>query len=60
MRARTCLSVICLSAALALGGAAHAGNPKSYKDLKYPPIHDIQVPEAVRFELPNGVVAFLI
>jgi zinc protease len=60
MRTRTSLSVICLSAALALGGVAHAARPASYKELKYPPIHDIKVPDATRFELPNGMVVFLI
>ena len=60
MRTRTSLSVICLSSALAFGGLAHAARPTSYKALKYPPIHDIKVPEATRFELPNGMVVFLI
>jgi len=32
----------------------------SYKDLQYPPLHKIQVPEPVRFEMPNGIVVYLV
>jgi len=32
----------------------------SYKSLKYPPLHQIKVPEPVRFELPNGIVVYLV
>ena len=35
----------------------HSGG---YRDLQYPPIHDIKVPEPIRFELANGLVVYLI
>jgi zinc protease len=31
-----------------------------YKSLKYPPLHQIKVPEPVRFEMPNGMVVYLV
>jgi zinc protease len=41
--------------------AAAAQQPAtSYKSLKYPPLDQIKVPEPVRFELPNGMVVYLI
>ena len=41
--------------------AAAAQEPAaSYKSLKYPPLNQITVPEPVRFELPNGMVVYLI
>jgi len=39
---------------------AKAGQiPKSYKELKYPPLNKIEVPEPTRFELSNGMIAYL-
>ena len=32
----------------------------SYKELHYPPLHKIQVPEPVRFEMPNGMTVYLV
>ena len=32
----------------------------SYKDLKYPPLNKVKVPEPVRFELANGMKVFLV
>jgi len=41
--------------------AAAAQEPAaSYKSLKYPPLNRIAVPEPVRFELPNGIVVYLV
>ena len=34
--------------------------PSSYKALKYPPLNKIQAPTPARFELPNGMVAYLV
>lgn len=39
---------------------ADAQIPPSYKQLKYPPLNRIQVPEPVRFELANGMVVYLL
>ncbi|MGO9093901.1 MAG: M16 family metallopeptidase [Bryobacteraceae bacterium] len=33
---------------------------KSYKDLRYPPLNKIKAPEAARYELPNGMVVYLV
>ncbi len=41
--------------------AAAAQEPAaSYKSLKYPALNQIKVPEPVRFELPNGMVVYLV
>jgi len=40
--------------------AAPPPHPATYRDLQYPPINDIKVPAPVRFELPNGLVVYLI
>lgn len=34
--------------------------PNSYKDLKYPPIHNIKVPDVTRYELANGMKVLLV
>ncbi len=40
--------------------AAQGQRALSYKNLKYPSINNIKVPEPVRFELPNGIVVYLV
>ena len=32
---------------------------KSYKDLKYPPLGELKIPEVKREVLPNGMILFL-
>jgi zinc protease len=39
---------------------AAAGGVPSPKDLKYPPLHAIQVPDATAFTLPNGMKVYLL
>jgi zinc protease len=34
--------------------------PAGYKSLKYPPLNKVKVPEPTRFELPNGLVVYLV
>jgi len=53
------LSTLVILFALAAAGAAQepAGG---YKSLKYPPLNQIKVPVPVRFELPNGIVVYLV
>jgi zinc protease len=63
-------SIFSFALALAAAGFAQAdavatANPApqqagGYRGLKYPPVHDIKVPEPVRFELANGLVVYLI
>ncbi len=43
-----------------LGWGASVSAQKSYDELTYPPLRDIQVPEVARTELPNGLVLYLI
>jgi zinc protease len=32
----------------------------SYKGIKYPPLHNVKVPEPLRYELANGMVVFIL
>jgi zinc protease len=52
--------IFVIALALAATAAAQAQRATSYKNLKYPAINDIKVPEPVRFELPNGMVVYLV
>ncbi len=57
-------AVACAAALSLVGGSVKAAAPRearpaSYKDLKYPPLRDVKVPEATRFELANGLVVYL-
>src|SRR5688572_1281474 len=46
---------------LATNGCNQGGQPPgSYKEIKYPPLNKRVLPQAERFELPNGTVAYLI
>ncbi len=37
-----------------------AQKAKSYKELKYPPLHELKIPEPARYELSNGMVLYLL
>jgi predicted Zn-dependent peptidase len=56
---RFVLNTAVLGLLLAVPAAAQR-IPKSYKDLKFPPLGEIKVPEPVRFELANGMVVYLV
>jgi zinc protease len=64
MRSKSIPAVLTGALALALCGAVPAIAQKrpvsSYKELHYPPLHKIQVPEPVRFEMPNGMTVYLV
>jgi zinc protease len=51
------LTLALLTASLA---ATAAKPPSDYRQLKYPPMHPLQVPEPVRFELSNGLIVYLV
>lgn len=34
--------------------------PKNYKQLQYPKMREIQIPDPARFELPNGMIVYLL
>ena len=53
----TTLSLLGLLLLLAAGPAAAQ---KNYKELAYPPLHDIHLPKVERAELPNGLVVYLV
>ncbi len=51
-------AVLCATvAALAFGQGVPV---KSYKDIKYPPLRTLKVPEPLRYEMPNGMVVYLL
>jgi zinc protease len=52
------VAVLVLAAASTL--AAQQKPATTYKNLKYPPLHNLQVPKPERVELPNGMVLFLL
>jgi len=56
------LGVISLTAVLALGlpsAPAAAVTARDYTELEFPPLSDIQIPDYERYELPNGLVVYL-
>jgi len=55
MRTKSILVILFALAAAALAQQTAGG----YKGLTYPPLNQIKVPEPVRFELPNGMVVYL-
>lgn len=65
MHRKRFFSLIAFVLALALTGVAQQiSKPKKpakhYRELKYPPLNPINVPEPTRFELPNGMVVYLV
>src|SRR3954464_1853529 len=36
------------------------GQVKTYKEIKYPPLRSVKVPEPLRYEMPNGIVVYLL
>ena len=63
MTRRLLLSVLTLVAIVSAQAPAPASVPAAiptYKDLKYPALHQIKIPEPVTFTLPNGMKVFLL
>jgi predicted Zn-dependent peptidase len=63
MRALAAVAIVSVSVGVALtgvAGAAVAGRTTDYKELKYPRLRDIVVPEVERVTLPNGMQLFLL
>ncbi len=58
MRTKLLSTLVILFALVAVAAAQQPAT--SYKSLQYPPLHQIKAPEPVRFELPNGIVVYLI
>jgi zinc protease len=59
MRTRL-FSSLAIVVVLAAAAAAQQPAASSYKNLKYPPLNSVQVPEPVRFELADGMVVYLV
>ncbi len=55
-RAWRAVALLLLSGLLVLPAAAQ----RNYKQLTYPPLHDLKLPEVERLELPNGLVLYLV
>src|SRR4029077_13721939 len=51
------LVVMCLPALLT---AQKSTAPSSYKDLRFPPLRKIEIPNVERFTLPNGMKLYLL
>ena len=61
MRLATKLLPLMLVAMLAGAQVRPAAAPEpSYKDLKYPPLKEVKIPEVARFTLPNGIKLYLL
>ena len=62
---RSLLLLATLSAAVALGQtplgpAAIPNTPPAYRDLKFPPLKHIPIPEVTAYTLPNGMMVYLL
>lgn len=57
---RCALAFICGGMAVAAIPASAGSPADSYKDLKFPPLNNLQIPQPNRLELPNGIILFLI
>jgi zinc protease len=56
------LGVVSLATVLVLGWSpapASAVTAQHYTELEFPPLRDIQIPDYERYELPNGLVVYL-
>ena len=51
---------ICLPAFLMAQKSTAPASPPSYKDLKFPPLRKIEIPNVERFNLPNGMKLYLL
>lgn len=55
-------TILLLIVAVVLSAAAQtpATKPQHYKNLKYPKLRELQIPEPTRFELSNGMIVYLL
>jgi zinc protease len=54
------LAALCILLGSGLSPAKADSAAGSYKDLKYPPLNELKIPQPERIELTNGIVLFLI
>ncbi|MFN7919168.1 MAG: pitrilysin family protein [Bryobacteraceae bacterium] len=60
MRIVTIAQSICVAATLAMAQAPAGKVPPSYKDLKFPPLNQIKIPNVTRYTMANGMTVFLV
>lgn len=60
MRALITIASLAVSSAFAQTGAPTPSTVPSYKDLRYPPLPQVKIPEPVQFTLSNGMQIFLL
>ncbi|MCX6134051.1 MAG: pitrilysin family protein [Ignavibacteriales bacterium] len=61
MKTSKTFSLLLLVIGLVLNGSAQTvTKPQHYKNLKYPPLRQVQIPEPLRYQLGNGMTVFLI
>ncbi len=61
MKTSRMISVVLLAIGFVLTGSAQTSTkPQHYKNLKYPPLRQVQIPEPLRFQLANGMTVFLL
>ncbi len=57
---RTFSLLIFLTGFVLIGSAQTSTKPQYYKNLKYPSLRQVQIPEPMRFQLSNGLTVFLL
>jgi zinc protease len=61
MKTSRTFSIVLLAIGFVLIGSAQTSTkPQHYKNLKYPPLRQVQIPEPLRFQLANGMTVFLL
>jgi zinc protease len=61
MKTSRTFSILLLTIGFVLIGSAQTSTkPQHYKNLKYPPLRQVQIPEPLRFQLANGMTVFLL
>jgi zinc protease len=61
MKTSRTFSIVLLAIGFVLIGSAQTSTkPQHYKNLKYPPLRQVQIPEPLRFQLANGITVFLL
>ena len=56
----TLIWILWLGVAVPLGAQQKAGTAKDWKQLKYPPLRDVKLPEIQRYTLSNGIRLFVV
>jgi len=61
MKTTRAFSILLFTIGFVLTGSAQTSTkPQYYKNLKYPPLRQVQIPEPLRFQLSNGMTVYLL